>query len=271
MRYTLTSSRGFAGDDWFKRGGGGATARWGTWLGLMLGGSILLTSAYVLKPPQVFWLDYLTWVIIALFGVLLIKSFADVRTIDREARLAAEQVDLLQREGDVAAFLQHAEKSAFQQHIASLYTIMRAHSDISQDTLIELMHAKLISRNKFGELLSGILITLGLIGTIIGLLISVGPLGKVLADAGGDIQDVKKSLSQTMAGLGTAYYTTLCGAAFGGVILRILTNIIDVAVTQYVALLAELTEVNVLPALRRSAAALEEQGYYRRPVAGVGR
>ena len=53
-----------------------------------------------------------------------------------------------------------------------------------------------------------------------------------------------------LRGLGTAFYTTLLGAVLGGVVLRVLTNIVDASVMEYTAHIAELTEVYVLPYLR---------------------
>ena len=77
----------------------------------------------------------------------------------------------------------------------------------------------------------------------------------IMANAGGgNIMTTLVSEGGALSGLGIAFYTTLIGALFGGVILRILTSIVEEGITKYVALLAELTEVNVLPILRSHAA-----------------
>lgn len=151
----------------------------------------------------------------------------------------------------------------FRTHIQSLHTIFLSHSDISQEKVLDVAHARLVARNRVVELLASILITLGLIGTILGLLIAVGGLGQVLqGDAGSE--GIKAGLQETISGMGTAFYTTLFGSAAGGVVLRILTSVVDANIIRYVAHLAELSEVQVLPAMRRTAAQLEAQGYYRR-------
>jgi hypothetical protein len=113
------------------------------------------------------------------------------------------------------------------------------------------------------ELFSSILITLGLLGTIVGLIMSVGGLSTVLASGSASSADVFEGMLRTVKGLETAFYTTLLGATFGGVMLRILTSVVDAAVLRYIAHLAELTEVNVLPPLRRMAMNLEKSGYYQ--------
>jgi hypothetical protein len=67
-----------------------------------------------------------------------------------------------------------------------------------------------------------------------------------------------------LSGLDTAFYTTLLGAIFGGVMLRVLTNVVEANITKYAAHVAELTEVNVLPSMRRMARQLEKSGFYAR-------
>jgi hypothetical protein len=121
----------------------------------------------------------------------------------------------------------------------------------------------LIARNKVVELFSSILITLGLIGTIVGLIMSVGGLSQTLESSSSGSDDIFAGMLKTVKGLEAAFYTTLLGALSGGVILRILTNVVDSAILRYMAHLAELTEVNVLPPLRRMAIQLERSGYYR--------
>jgi len=59
-----------------------------------------------------------------------------------------------------------------------------------------------------------------------------------------------------LGGLGVAFNTTLLGSILGGVILRVLTNVVNANITRYVAHIAELTEVYVLPYMRKQAKAL---------------
>jgi biopolymer transport protein ExbB/TolQ len=209
--------------------------------------------------------DLLTTLILGLFAATLFKSFRDINSLDRETKLATEQVHQLQQINDIARFLQAAHVSIFRSHIAALHTIFLSHSSISQETVLEIAHARLRARNKVVDLLASILITLGLIGTILGLLIAVTGLSGVIGGSGnaGQMDQVMTGMKTTIEGLGTAFYTTLFGAAFGGVVLRILTSVVDAHILRYVAHISELTEVYVLPALRRRAAQLETEGYYR--------
>lgn len=202
------------------------------------------------------------------FGTLYM-SFKDARFIDRETGLATQQVELLLRTDDVAEFLALAEKSIFRTHIDSLYRIFLIDQEISQDNLIEILHTRLLARNKIVELLSGVLITLGLIGTVVGLILMTNDLGSVIASAG----DVDPAVLMARIGgsngplgsLGVAFYTTLIGGLFGGVMLRILSGVVEASITRYTAHIAELTEVNVLPFMRQLARNLEAAGYYTQP------
>lgn len=184
------------------------------------------------------------------------KSYSDAKFIDRETRLASEQVRILEEVDDFNTFLDRAHTSVFRSHLENLYTISRAHSDISQDNLIEILHSRLLSRNQVVELFASILITIGLIGTIVGLIFMMNSLTNVINTTGATpnlLQELTKP-GGPLNGLGVAFYTTLLGAAFGGVVLRILTSVVDASITRYTAHIAELTEVHVLPFMRKQAA-----------------
>lgn len=240
-----------------------AKSEWLIWFGATGGALLALALLYGAFGAPPAWRDYITWVIVVLFLATLGRSFRDVTFLDRETRLASEQVEQLAQINDIASFLQVARPSVFRSHIAALHTIFLADPQIAQDSLIEITHARLTARNKTVELLASILITLGLIGTIVGLLLSIGGLQEVLGSKQSDADSMRMGMRSTMAGMSTAFYTTLVGAAFGGVILRILTSVVDANILRYMAHLAELTEVYVLPAMRRMASRLDVAGYYR--------
>ena len=243
----------------------GAKSEWTSWFAAILLCSLgtFYLFAFTEDPASAGSLVLL--VIGCLFGGALVKSYRDISFLDRETRVATQQVSQLQEVNDVTVFLQNARPSIFRSHIQALNTIFLSHSKISQDTILEIAHARLVARNRVVELLASILITLGLIGTILGLLIAVGGLGGVLQSDGqaDDMSDLIAHMKTTVDGLGTAFYTTLVGAVAGGVVLRILTSVVEAHIMRYIAHLAELAEIHVLPAMRRTAAQLEAQGYYK--------
>lgn len=235
------------------------TRQWLAWFGAM---AAVVLALYLLQA--VFnYPDGIKYVILSLFVVSLLKSYRDITMLERETRYASQQVQQLGEVNDIAEFLGVAKRSIFRSHIEGLHTIFLNDSSIRQDSLIEVVHARLMARNKVVELFASVLITLGLIGTIIGLIGAQTGLEQVLEGVGQDTDSLFEGMKGTVTGLGTAFYTTLFGAVFGGVVLRILTSVVDANILNYMAHLSELTEVHVLPAMRRTASRLEAAGYYR--------
>jgi len=196
--------------------------------------------------------------ILAIFVGALVKSLLDVLYIQRQIRLTNEQIQTLWSSGNVRRFLRATEESIFRRHISNLYQIFKRDTQIDQDNLIGLLHSRLIARTKIVDLCSSILITLGLVGTIIGLILSIGGLGLVMENVGGDNQKLLTGMQGTLSGMGTAFYTTLLGAILGGVFLRILSNVVDGNLDFLVAHIAELTEIHIIPVLRRAARIREQ-------------
>ncbi|MEM6394087.1 MAG: hypothetical protein AAF797_15075 [Planctomycetota bacterium] len=224
--------------------------------------------------------SHISAVIGMLFLAAVAKNFLDMRFIARQVALAEAQVRQLQATNNIAAFLKDSEPSLFRDHIANLYEVFRRDVNISQDNLVTLMQTRLLSRTRVVEFASGVLVTLGLVGTIIGLIASAGGLGQVFDAAaqatgsaagsgggpgGGD--GILEGMRQTLNGMGIAFYTTLMGAILGGVCLRLLSSLVDAAIDHIVSRIAELTEVYILPILRRAARINEEYQKHQRDAA----
>lgn len=193
------------------------------------------------------------YVIIAVVALLcLILSFMEARYISKEMKAADKQVKILEVVDDFDSFLHKAEPSIFKTHIENLYKISKMHNEINQDNLIEIIHSRMLSRNQTIELFSNILITLGLIGTIVGLVFMMNSLVLIMKSSNASSNLLADLAGQggPFAGLGVAFYTTLLGAVLGGVLLRILTSVVDISISRYIAHIAELTEVYVLPHMR---------------------
>ncbi len=241
-------------------------AEWRNWFLGLTAATALVAYPFFYSTSQMV-ANAFYFVICALAAGTLVKSYRDARFLDRETRLASKQVNELIDLDDVEEFLKVAESSLFRTHIESLYTIFLTHSDIDQSTLIELLHRRLSARNRVSELFSSLLITLGLVGTIVGLIMMMSKL-KVAMD-NFDPSSPEKIIAMIFSeggalyGLDAAFYTTLLGAMLGGVLLRVLSSIVASNTMHYVSHLAELAEVNVIPSLRSTAASLRESGFYR--------
>jgi flagellar motor component MotA len=111
-----------------------------------------------------------------------------------------------------------------------------------------------MAKSRIVDILAGVLVTLGLVGTILGLIVMTEGLNGTLAALGNDSNtSLLDGMRQTMAGLGTAFYTTLIGAMFGSVVLRILNNVYTSNVDHLVSYVASTAEVKIIPRLKAAA------------------
>jgi len=244
--------------------------QWKRWLAFLTCAIIYVLVCFILDFEILGSFSLLDFGIYSLLftfaGVTLFISFRDAEFINHQTQLATEQVDMMLELNDITEFLETAEKSIFRSHLESLYKIFLVHHEINQDNLIEILSARLLARNRIVELFSSILITLGLIGTVVGLILMTNDLGEIIGNAGSIDSSI---LMERIAGndgplgsLGVAFYTTLIGGILGGVVLRILSNVVDTNILKYTAHIAELTEVNILPFMRQMAKDLDAAGYY---------
>ncbi len=101
--------------------------------------------------------------------------------------------------------------------------------------------------------ISGMLITIGLLGTVVGLIITVTGLGQVLSSSGTDYVAMKEGLNKTVSGMGTAFYTTFFGALLGGVVLKVLGSEMKKSATQLVADTLRFSELFVVPQISQNS------------------
>ncbi|MFN3166013.1 MAG: MotA/TolQ/ExbB proton channel family protein [Phycisphaeraceae bacterium] len=201
---------------------------------------------------------YVSIIILAIFVFAVVKNFFDMRFIHRQSRLTDKQIDQLRQTNNIYVFLQGSEPSLFRDHIDNLHEIFRRDCTISQDNLVTLLQARLLAKTRVVEFCSSILVTLGLVGTIIGLIQSAGGLSEVITAMTGEDGTVMDGVYKALSGMGVAFYTTLMGAILGGVCLRLLSNLVDANIEHIVSHIAELTEIYILPILRRAGRINEE-------------
>jgi hypothetical protein len=73
------------------------------------------------------------------------------------------------------------------------------------------------------SVIAGLMVTLGLIGTILGLIISVAGLESVMTQVGIANKNIFGGIKETIQGMAIAFYATLFGAVLGAVVLRMLS------------------------------------------------
>jgi len=225
---------------------------------LMLAGASLLLISLIIGPRlwDAFWTDKsgLCMVVLLLFIVGIVKSALDIRFIQQQFELSNLQLTALEAAPGIQLFLNASVPGVFRDHVSNLYEIYRRDNTINQDNLISLLQTKMQARTRFTEQMSTVIITLGLVGTIIGLIFAVEPLGKAFDPENlGKTEILYGQMKLVMDNMKTAFYTTLFGAILGGISLRLLSILVDSNSDNLVGHIAELCEVHLLPAMRHAA------------------
>ena len=125
---------------------------------------------------------------------------------------------------------------------------------LDQSLLLEAFEADLRRGQELGWFVADLLLSLGLLGTVVGFILMLGPISALDTT---DESAIKGALAAMSGGMAVALYTTLAGLV-GGMLLKVQGFLLDGAVQELVGRTTRLTEVFVLPALergRRDAAA----------------
>jgi len=125
---------------------------------------------------------------------------------------------------------------------------------IDQGLLMDTFEAELKHGHLFGWFIADLLLSLGLLGTVIGFIVMLGPISGLDA---GDQSAIKGALAAMSGGMAVALYTTLTGL-IGGMLLKIQGFLLDGAVDELIRRTTRLTEVHILPSIEgmRSHAAV---------------
>ena len=118
---------------------------------------------------------------------------------------------------------------------------------VDQGLLLDIFEAELKNGHLFGWFIADLLLSLGLLGTVIGFIVMLGPISGLDA---GDESAIKGALAAMSGGMAVALYTTLTGL-IGGMLLKIQGFLLDSAVDELIRRTTRLTEVHILPSIER--------------------
>lgn len=196
--------------------------------------------------------SYLCVVIIALFFIGLFLNFSGVMRLRNEYVCAAVCMGNLYKPNGLMQVTKGPAAGVLHQHIMDLAAISRHDENFTQDSLVTLLYSRMMARSKIVEILGAVLVTLGLIGTIVGLIQMTDGLSLTLSslDSKQQSTELLNGMRSTMSGLGTAFNTTLVGALLGSVVLRILNTVYTSNVDQLVTYVASTAEVSIVPRLK---------------------
>jgi hypothetical protein len=125
---------------------------------------------------------------------------------------------------------------------------------IDQGLLLDTFEAELKDGHLFGWFVADLLLSLGLLGTVIGFIVMLGPISGLDAS---DQSAIKNALAAMSGGMAVALYTTMTGL-IGGMLLKIQGFLLDRGVDELIRRTTRLTEVHILPTIEgvRSHAAV---------------
>jgi DNA-directed RNA polymerase subunit RPC12/RpoP len=221
---------------------------------LVMTGLVALAAGKYMVAAVMHDSSHLCIVIFCLFLLGLVINFRGILRLRSEYVCAAVCM-LSLRDSGLAKVTTGPAAGILQQHIIDLAEIASCDDHFTQDSLITLLYSRMMSHAKIVEILSGVLVTLGLIGTIVGLISMTNGLSDTLSSLGDDgkATELLTGMRSTMTGLGTAFNTTLVGAILGSVVLRILNNVYASNVDRLVTYVASTAEINIVPQLKRQA------------------
>jgi len=188
----------------------------------------------------------ITSVIAAIYVMASLHSLGCALAISREAAGLAQ----LRRDAAPLAKGARLPHGLFGQHIGDLLAkgAARGGGRLDQTLLLRALSARLQRGPALGGLAADTMIKLGLLGTIVGFILMLGPIAGLRAD---DEATVRAAMSVMSEGMAVAMYTTLAGLV-GSILLRAQYFMLEAAIASAFWELARWTETRLIPALERA-------------------
>jgi len=168
----------------------------------------------------------ITWLILGLFLLGLTGSFILVIIITLETLAAFAAEEQLRQQG-LKQLAVVSAKRAVNRFFIALQSLLNNNGQPDVEALLSVELSSYQRTSHSIDVIGNLLITLGLIGTVMGLTLTLTGLTNSLEALGHNQELLLSGLRQAMAGMGTAFYTTLLGAVLGGVLLRVFAQITE--------------------------------------------
>lgn len=227
-------------------------------VGLVLFGFFILNDLGWLGTALASDRSYISYVILLFYGVLslhwlvLVKQLAqDTQVIDnltlRISNLNPGDV-VLDLEG-VSIQGETVSPGICADFLKELVHKAKRHGsgDLDHKLLLEVLAERLMTRYAFGHWASDMLLKLGLLGTILGFILMLTPVGE-LTDF--DPNVLQQLLGQMSGGMAVALYTTMAGLVTS-TLLGLQYAMLDTAASRLVDKIAVAVDVYILPTLHR--------------------
>jgi len=207
--------------------------------------------------------SHVTWVILIVFALGVVVSFMHTLVLTVDWYYGYKIEGRLKRRGLQAAHIpQQRMKSRSSRFLLAIQHISDTGGKVDLIELSTVEFATHIRVSRFIGLLGSLLITVGLIGTVMGLTITLTGLNGALNNIGSDTSVLLEGLSEALSGMGLAFYTTLLGAVMGGILLRVFAYISDNSIEALQDLLVRscmvYASVELTPSVQREFLALDK-------------
>lgn len=217
---------------------------WAFWSILVLAAFLLLTWE---QFAEAFTSDqsYITWAILGFFFYGFASSLFVALYLQAEFK-SLNEMNAAQRIGATASSDIAATFDAAMERI-------RRGDRIDVRNLVSAYGAKVKAKIDNVGVISGMLITIGLLGTVVGLIMTIKGLDTVLQSNSADFSNMKDGLNTAVSGMGTAFYTTFVGALLGGVVLKVIGSEMRKSALKIVADALTFSELYIAPQFAKSA------------------
>lgn len=166
----------------------------------------------------------ITWAIVGLFALGVATSFVLTLILTTES-VRVDHLEKVAKDKGWIGISKVAKNFGVGNFFDSLTAILKNNGDLNFEALVDVEFAFYQRIAHALEVIGNLLITLGLIGTVVGLTMTLTGLTSSLNALGHDQEQLLSGLRGAMGGMGTAFYTTLLGSVFGGVLLRVFAHI----------------------------------------------
>jgi len=214
---------------------------WIVWAAGLITVLLILTWQFVLNG---FVSDKsgISYVIMVLFGIGFFQSFRSASELNKEW-------DVLRRAKADKKIPDSDGKEGLSDMFSRIADLRAEGKQVDVDNFMTLYYARHDSTARTVSTIGSLLVTMGLLGTIVGLIVAMQGLGGIIDNMSLSRMDMLAGLRQTVQGMGIAFYTTFFGALLGGVILRILSSNLMNSLSELSAEAMEFCELYVLPCL----------------------
>ena len=125
----------------------------------------------------------------------------------------------------------------------------QGNSRLDQSLLLRSLSDQLKGSQQLGWFVADVLLKLGLLGTVIGFILMLAPIGGINTF---DVETMKSALTSMSSGMAVALFTTLAGL-ISGTLLKVQYYFLDDGTAYLFGITTELTEVHVVSILDRTS------------------